>query len=454
MLSDAEPLLGTDDGTGADTREMRRHAWYWRISRYLAHCVDGGIMDDRFTMATMLQAVGKGSAEADRVLKSVVEFLLHLRPRNDWSRSFSNVSIPLAQLLQAPADFDRFTFNEKVMRLLLTENYIANEWRRKAAGRERGSSYEKLLATLLTSEHTGIGLRTLICRQILETTNLRETASDANEDRAVHTLVPALVKVMQGGNLSLTSCATAALVNLSCGKASTKTLLVTEGAMKLAIRQLKVKDDDLTLYTLYLLVNLTKTPHHRSIVYREGGVPVLVDILTSGYQNLRKQRIITEVASVIGQLCNDADTRSRISHDYPVVVCLLWIFEKSQPNTKLKSKVLFALRQLCAMGHNKIKVGQQVIPTLLLEIAQAVPGRVEECLTNSILLLTSLAAVHSNAKAMNREGRFEDALESCGLQLRGEENKKHRFGPLIWERVTVLKERIREAEYASGDGGA
>lgn len=217
--------------------------------------------------------------------------------------------------------------------------------------------------------------------------------------------------------------------------------------MSLAIRQLKLKDDDLTLYTLYLLVNLTKTPHHRSIVVREGGVPLLVDILTSSYQNLRKQRIITEVASVIGQLCNDADTRAAISDYYPVVLCLLWVYDGAQPNTKLKAKVLFALRQLCMLGTNKIKVGQHVIPRVIEEISQARPGRSDECLTNSILLLSTLAQVRSNAQMMNNQNRLMDALEACGLEQHGE-NKKHRFGQLILERVKKLKERVDEAKYA------
>mmetsp|Transcript_83357 Transcript_83357/g.258875 ORF Transcript_83357/g.258875 Transcript_83357/m.258875 type:complete len:887 (-) Transcript_83357:18-2678(-) len=448
MLSDTDGLLGDSTEPG-ETPTERLNAWHWRVSRYLTYCVDGGILDDRFTMAHMLQAVGRGSPETDKTLKAVVEFLLHVRPRGNWERSFSQVSVPISQLLQAPEELDRYSFNEKVMRLLLTENYLANEWKKKSAGRERGATYEKLQATLLRSENAGLGLRTLICRQILETTGAGgEAEPGASDDRSVHVLVPALVSVMQSGNLSLASCATAALVNLSSNKPATKTLLVTEGVLKLAVRQLRTKDEDLTLYSLFLLVNLTKAPDHRSIVVTYGGVPVLVDILTSSYQNLRKQRIIAEVASVIGQLCNDAETRSHISDEYPVVLCLLWIFDSSQPNTKLKSKVLFALRQLCAIGANKIKVGPHVILRVLDEIAQAVPGKYDECLSNSILLLICLSSVHSNARMIGKNDRLDDALEACGLQHKGEESKKHRFGPLIWERVQKLKERVREAKYS------
>eukprot|EP00747_Dinoflagellata_sp_TGD_P098218 gnl/TRDRNA2_/TRDRNA2_167378_c0_seq2.p1 gnl/TRDRNA2_/TRDRNA2_167378_c0~~gnl/TRDRNA2_/TRDRNA2_167378_c0_seq2.p1 ORF type:complete len:939 (+),score=174.64 gnl/TRDRNA2_/TRDRNA2_167378_c0_seq2:112-2928(+) len=439
MLSDASGLIAGSCDSQMEAGE-RRNAWFARISRYLAYCLDGGLIGDRFTLSTVVQSVGKGSYETDKMLKLVVEFLLHLRERGDWNRSFAGARLPLAQLLQDPEEFAKYTFNERVMRVLLMENYIQNEWRKRS--NSSGSSYEKLLASLLTSEYVGIGLRTLICRQILEQTNV---TSAGPEEKHIQVLVPALVNVMQGSNLSLTSCATAALVNLSCGKQSTKTLLMSEGCMKICIRQLKVKDDDLTLYTLYLLVNLTKTPHHRAIVIKEGGLPMLVDILTSSYQNLRKHKILTEVASVVGQLCNDAETRNFLSEDYPVVPCLLWIYDGAQPNTKLKSKLLFALRQLCVLGVNKIRVGTHVIPQVIEELAMANP-KFEECATNGVLLLTMLANIHTNALMMNHEGRLNDALEQCGIQENDMEKKNHKFSPALWDKIVALKERVAEAE--------
>eukprot|EP00929_Paragymnodinium_shiwhaense_P070951 TRINITY_DN36037_c0_g1_i1.p1 TRINITY_DN36037_c0_g1~~TRINITY_DN36037_c0_g1_i1.p1 ORF type:complete len:920 (+),score=238.43 TRINITY_DN36037_c0_g1_i1:121-2880(+) len=445
MLADAESLMGPADDK--DGRTERRNAWYSRISRYLAYCLDGGLVGDRFTLGNIVGAIGKCAMETDKIMKSVLEFLLHVTPREGATTLHGRIQ--LSQLLQSPADFGLCTFNERVMRVLLTEGYIQDEWKRKRHSGTGGASYEKLLATLLTNDHVGIGLRTLICRQILESTQPPGNKDDEAESR-IEVLVPALVKVLDCGNLSLASCATAALVNLSFGMPSTKTLLVTCGVLKVCIRQLKAKDDDLTLYTLYLLVNLTKTPHHRAIVVREGGVPILVNILTSSYQNLRKQKILTEVAGVIGQLCNDRDTRNLMSEDFPVVLCLLWVFDAAQPNTKLKSKLLFALRQLCVLPQNKIKVGGHVIPTVIEELTSANP-REEECTTNAILLLTMCASIGSNAKAMMKEDRLEAALEACQLQKgRGAQARHAKFSPPLWDKVLILKERVQEAIVASG----
>lgn len=442
ILSDSEPLLGHT--AHKKSLDERRNALHWRISRYLAVCVDGGIMGERFTISTLVQAMGRDGGEADKILRSIVEFLLHITPRDDVSHSWQGSRISLAQLLQEPDEFGKYVFNRNVMRTLLTENYIANEWRKRSR-LSVGGNYERLLAILLVTDAVGLSLRTLICRQILENTNSKDQIQESD----VRYLVPALIKAMQGDNVSLTSCATAALVNLSANRESTKNLLVSEGVLKLCMKQLKSKDDDMTLYTLYLLVNLTKTAHHRAIVSREGGIPLLVDILTSSYQNPRKSKILTEVASVVGQLSNDAETRTVMSDDYPMVLCLLWINDQAQPNTKLKAKLLFALRQLCVSGQNKIKVGQHVIPDTLDQIAQAKPKFID-CVTNAVLLLMMLASIRSNALLMSRQNKLNDALEQCGLQQDGQESKKHKFGPGLWDKVVALKDRVEKEVVMDG----
>ncbi|CAE8592052.1 unnamed protein product, partial [Polarella glacialis] len=67
LLSDAEAMFGSSIGEG--TREERRNAYYWRLSRYLAYCVDGGILGERFNLVLVVQAIGRGSMETDIILK-------------------------------------------------------------------------------------------------------------------------------------------------------------------------------------------------------------------------------------------------------------------------------------------------------------------------------------------------------------------------------------------------
>ncbi|CAE7781439.1 unnamed protein product, partial [Symbiodinium pilosum] len=338
-ISEAESLLQT-----SRDRDQRRNAWAARIARYFAHCVDGGIMGERFTFPLLIQSLGRVSSDVDRQMKEVIDFLLHVNKRDDWQTNLflEEKPVSLIALTKESEAFAEYFFNDIIMRHLLSENYVESELKKRPPG--AGVDYADLLAQLLTDESVGLGLRTMVCRHVLDMLGGTSDREDNKFEKTVKQLVPALVKVMVGSNHILMSYATASLVNLSCGRQNMKQLLVSQGVLSMCVKQLKTKHDELTLYTLFLLVNLTKTPHHRYIVVREGGIPLLVDILTSSYQNLRKQRILAEVASVLGQLCNDPETRSLISESFPVVPCLLWVNDAAQPNTKLKSKLLFALR--------------------------------------------------------------------------------------------------------------
>lgn len=444
MLSDAEKLLGSENDSA---KEARRASWVARIARYLAYCVDGGLLGDRFTMRTMLEYMGKGAVELDKCFRNIVDFLVHIRVVNSANDRQSNLL--LSQLIgQAAGNFEKYEFNEQVMRLLLTDDYIKKEWMRKnTGGGDAAQGYNKFLAGLLTSDVVSVGLRTLICRQILEIAN---NAPPGQPDEGLHAvMVPALVEAMSSGNLSLMACATAALVNLSTGNPETKRLLVERGVIKVAMQQLKRKDDDLTLYTLYLLVNLTKTPGHRQTVLKAGGLALLVDILTSSYTMANKQRILTEVASVIGQLCNDPEARTLSCEHFQVVPPFLWMFEKAPPNTKFKAKLMFALRQMCILPQNKIKVGEHVIATVIEDISLAKHNDPQsiECLLNALTLLTMLAQITSNARRM--KGGVVKALDLCGIKVHDLEEGKdtHRYGKTVSEKVMALIEKINQKDY-------
>eukprot|EP00811_Abedinium_folium_P017076 NODE_259_length_3271_cov_12.554389.p1 GENE.NODE_259_length_3271_cov_12.554389~~NODE_259_length_3271_cov_12.554389.p1 ORF type:complete len:877 (-),score=245.33 NODE_259_length_3271_cov_12.554389:243-2873(-) len=448
MAADVVNFVGQED------TDERKVAWNHRVARYLAYCVDGGIVGDRFSLQLIISASNNCSLEADRTLHEVIDQLLDITPVSEaLAKELRGMKMPISTLLQTPEEFLEYSFNDRVMRTLLMESYLRQEYRKRraTASDSEGAGYEKLLAQLSCSAHVSLSLRTLLCRIFLD---MNTSTSNEGDDQAMQVIVPALIQILEERNtskknLSLISCATAALVNLSCRKMSTKTLLISSGCARLCIQQLKEKDDDLTLYSLYLLVNLTKTPFHRSIAVSHGAVPLLVDVLTSSYQNARKQKILAEVASILGQLCNDLETRAMISEDYvQALPCLLWIFNSALPNTTMKAKLLFTLRQFCGVQMNRIKVGQHVISPVLDDLGMG-SGTMEgqACVTNAILLLTTLATIHSNATKMGL--RLDESLKQCGLM--GKDNTeapRHKFSPNLWEKVEILKAQLQEATFA------
>merc|ERR1712194_32986 len=135
-------------------------------------------------------------------------------------------------------------------------------------------------------------------------------------------------------------------------------------------------------------------------------IEILLDLLSSSYSNQWKKDILSELASVIGQLCNDEETRSSICENHATIPCLLFIFDSADKASKLKSKVMFALKQLCVNSiENKQRVGEHVIKHVMDELSPLVEEKHRhelnlDCATNAILLLLLLAIHNGNRKIM------------------------------------------------------
>merc|ERR1712137_1124496 len=65
--------------------------------------------------------------------------------------------------------------------------------------------------------------------------------------------------------------------------------------------------------------------------------------------NLTKHVVLAELASVIGQLCNDDDMEKEMcKKEHNTIQRLLDIFHNATPGSRVRSKVMFALKQMCA----------------------------------------------------------------------------------------------------------
>merc|ERR1712125_208518 len=111
------------------------------------------------------------------------------------------------------------------------------------------------------------------------------------EEPSIKVIKPFLHVLKTGTNCSgifLATYAAAALVNLSSGSDTVKTLLISNGVTKIVADLLKMKDDELTWYTLMLATNLTKEPHFRHTFSSEGLPLMLYDMLTSSYHQVTR----------------------------------------------------------------------------------------------------------------------------------------------------------------------
>mmetsp|Transcript_32551 Transcript_32551/g.74374 ORF Transcript_32551/g.74374 Transcript_32551/m.74374 type:complete len:947 (+) Transcript_32551:200-3040(+) len=344
-----------------------RHAWNARVARYLAYQLDGVAFSYRFTLVDLVTPHFI-TEYGQRAVANIVYYLLHIRPV-DMSEPFKEMTLPM---LAEETDPNSFTFNDRVMQGLIECGWVAKTFARNERRRDRNRAsgmtveYAKLLSQLLLNQTASRNLKAAICRQIIS----------ANEGSIpTGMLIPALVELMERGSLFLQTYATVTLINLTGGQPEAKALLMNFDAARICIDQLATKDDDLLYYTMVLLTNITKTEHHRDLVKGKGAVPVLMHLLVGYYHDIQyKSRLLTELCSVIGQLCNDEDTRLLVTATGETTIdCLLHMLQQATSQawntSKLKSKAMFALRQACvASDAVKEAVGRECIKFAVEEL--------------------------------------------------------------------------------------
>ena len=270
-------------------------------------------------------------------------FLLHLRTR-DMTKPFLEVS--LTQQMRG-RNLSQWAFNDRVMLAVLSTDFL-----KKQIGKGRDADFFRCLANLLEAG-CGVTLKAYICRLFMEMKASREADTKKDDDSSANLIVvPAMLSLLRTGGSFLATYASAALVNLSSGNQAVKMLLMGQGMAKLAVQNMQAKEDDLSYYTLMLMVNLTKEPHNRSVIASAGLIPILYDIITSSYAQVRptgkkaqgmstaalgsiaKERLLTQACIVIGQFCNDDRFREQF-----IASCLHLPFSDCRKSTGCRRRL-------------------------------------------------------------------------------------------------------------------
>jgi len=386
-----------------------KNRWLARLARYFAWAVDGGLLGHHFTLEAMIEQMP--TLEDDTQVKHALMFMLHVRnttPPYSWKRQ------DLEKLLQEQRETQEneiLAFNDRVMQQIISAEYL-----RKIYGRQKDSEYFKCLAFILGSA-AGTNLKAYICRLFMEMRVGAVGAGDRTDKDANVVAVPALLHLVQSGGVYLATFASAALVNLSHSNVAVKMQLMSHGLAPIAIQNIKSKDDDLICYTLTLLVNLTKEAHHRYIMVNAGILPLLYDNLTSSYHQCRhakgrgglsnalmynplKEKILGYLCSLVGHFCKDEEYRDLLIDKFPhTVKCCIYICTHCVPGTQLASKVLYALKQLCAArNEQKQLIGVSIIKPVLEQISDAhvLHSCTHEYLNHLLLLLQMLSTYKVN----------------------------------------------------------
>eukprot|EP00930_Biecheleria_cincta_P021904 TRINITY_DN16098_c0_g1_i2.p1 TRINITY_DN16098_c0_g1~~TRINITY_DN16098_c0_g1_i2.p1 ORF type:complete len:246 (+),score=40.79 TRINITY_DN16098_c0_g1_i2:1-738(+) len=220
----------------------------------------------------------------------------------------------------------------------------------------------------------------------------------------------------------------------------------------LIVEHLQIRDDDLLFYTLALISNLSKVQAHREALCRCQVVDQLLLLLLMVPAMPSKHKALSELASCLGQFCNDMDIWVRICNDkYNVAERLIELLMAASLGGRLRARVLYALRQFCFRANAEAAQYRELIGRVMPAVIEELRGVVEgeelqskrtddamDCAANAILLLSSLSLSNT----------LVDEMLDLGVKDLFARMRVSRLGSmdLTRERLDGLGQRIRDRE--------
>lgn len=343
------------------------HAWQARVAHYLAHRLDGSMLGSSVTLTDLIQGVNAAgvSKETSEVFEDILAFLLHLRPCNlqvPWELKAIKSQLTATGLLATRRVGDgkevvkvTCTFTDKVMQALLETGHLRADLEDLDLGEGCMSmEYAALLANLLCCETSSTNLKACVCRLII-------ADEDIGQNGQATVLADGLMQLLWRGAPFLVTYACAALVNLCQGHEVVRSHLIHNDVIPLCKHNIRTYDNDLVLYSLMVLVQLTKRSNHRASVERYGLLEFCTGLLHSLHaQTETRWRVLAELCNILGQLfADEASREAAAAPESQVFDFLMTLMESSVSqgvsplpdwSVKLQSKVLLALRSLCQVS--------------------------------------------------------------------------------------------------------
>ena len=113
--------------------------WRQKIARYLAYCIDGGLLQKKFTLQTIIELMDKLEQDAKADIDAEIAYLLHCYKRESPGDIIED-------LASAQIDPQNACFNQNVMVALVQYEYL-----RKLMNTQR--MYPKFLTAMLRDDY-------------------------------------------------------------------------------------------------------------------------------------------------------------------------------------------------------------------------------------------------------------------------------------------------------------
>mmetsp|Transcript_35864 Transcript_35864/g.103280 ORF Transcript_35864/g.103280 Transcript_35864/m.103280 type:complete len:883 (-) Transcript_35864:99-2747(-) len=442
------------------------NAFYARVARYLAHSVDGGILGPRLSLMD-LTSNWIPTARIQAKIDEIIMFFLHIRPM-DMTKKWEHK--PVRLLLHDADLFETNSFNDRVMQSVVELGWIEeaisrdkrDDKRDEQRGRKTGApaklslEYSKFLASVLMCKASSINLKAAVCRQL--------NKSGASEHFGV--LCPALLQTVRHTSIFLRTNATLCLINISAEHRVVSDLIIKSGIIPYCNHNLKSYDDDLTRYTLVLLTHLTKNVAILKDLHPQV-TQTLVMLLEKTPALPSKQSLLADLASVIGQVCNNDEIWKSMCEDMAKPMeKLVTLFKGAPPGGQLRCKVMFALRIFVSRPTEHELAKREHLSSLVKLIADDMQAMCppsgangtatlqpdDDYLANAILLLGTLcksSKIAEEAAKKDKDSKRDlvETLSALTLQSIGSKDSTR-------DRLRNLLARLEHIQKSSGTARA
>ncbi|KAF4734406.1 hypothetical protein FOZ63_018393 [Perkinsus olseni] len=274
-------------GLGDDDAEYDaiRNAWYSRVSSYVTHCLNGGLLGSRLTLKLILESELRAPSVRESIT-CLLRFILHLRPR-DVEKPYQASDV--RHLSGENGSLINYTFNAHVMEGLNSQPEDLHLPVRRAEV-EGGKKISEMTHTEeITVASSG-------------STTPGSADQPETQGKPLELLAATLLQLLRKEEcVLLRAQVAAALTGIMSAEKIIKRPLAKAGLMRLAVELLDIKDDGLLLAALGLLECVVdESDRTKMLVARRSVLRPTVEIIKSNCDTNAEQ---TMCLHAVDRLC-------------------------------------------------------------------------------------------------------------------------------------------------------
>jgi len=298
---------------------IKKKLWLYKLSRYLAYCVDGGLLNGQFSLVEILHHFNNNNSPN---LLKIINFLLHLTPEKgdietDFYQSTEGTKLEVVSLLNKikKINSSSYIYNEKVMKTLIENDFFFNEFKHLCENNnESPQSYAEVLIQLLLNSKSS-ALKCSICRHLISFQAEVKSKEKEGEDEFMKSvfkiLNKPLIEMYKSSNKTLATLACVALLNICWNSKEIKFLIVFEGGGSVALSNLTSRDETLLRYSLQLVMSLCSIYQNIENFIKNGLITKLLNILygTKVPGTAYSVKVISLVLQIIRIIIGQTDSK-------------------------------------------------------------------------------------------------------------------------------------------------